>query len=219
MHILLVEDHKDVARPVIMMLEHDRHQVRWASTARAALDLMAEAEPDLLILDIMLPDGENAGLQLAKQLREAGFERPILFLTARDAIEDRIEGLDLGGDDYLTKPFDVQELLARVRALLRRDGSNRSRVFLREPLKVDLKLRRVWWDGQEKQLSEKEFALLEVLVLDSEKVFFSEALADRLFPDAETPLQSLRMYVMRLRDKLGPQVIVTVSGGYRLGLS
>lgn len=219
MHILLVEDHKDVARPVIMMLEHDRHQVRWASTARAALDLMAEAEPDLLILDIMLPDGENAGLQLAKQVREAGFERPILFLTARDAIEDRIEGLDLGGDDYLTKPFDIQELLARVRALLRRDGSNRSRVFLREPLKVDLKLRRVWWDGQEKQLSEKEFALLEVLVLDSEKVFFSEVLADRLFPDAETPLQSLRMYVMRLRDKLGPQVIVTVSGGYRFGLS
>lgn len=219
MHILLVEDHKDVARPVIMMLEHDRHQVRWASTARAALDLMAEAEPDLLILDIMLPDGENSGLQLAKQVREAGFERPILFLTARDAIEDRIEGLDLGGDDYLTKPFDIQELLARVRALLRRDGSNRSRVFLREPLKVDLKLRRVWWDGQEKQLSEKEFALLEVLVLDSEKVFFSEALADRLFPDAETPLQSLRMYVMRLRDKLGPQVIVTVSGGYRFGLS
>lgn len=219
MRIVLVEDEEDLAAALQALLVQERYQVDWARNLQEAYDKLVDAEPDLLVLDIMLPEGEDAGFQLAQELRQMGNQRPILFLTARDTLEDRVQGLDLGGDDYLTKPFDVPELLARIRALLRRDGQTKQSVLERDPLRIDFANRRVYWHHQEVILSEKEFALLEMLALSPDRVFTVLELLDRVFPDASSGHHALRMYVSRIREKLAPEVIVTVPGGYRLGLS
>ena len=219
MRILVVEDHKDVARPVLAMLERERYQVAWAASLAQAEAHFVEGEPDLLVLDVMLPEGDDAGFRFAQQVRAAGYARPILFLTARDAVDDRIAGLDLGGDDYLTKPFDIHELMARVRALLRREGQARSALLERGPLRVDLAQRRVYWQDQEVALSDREFALLELLALYPDKVYRLEELVERLFPRAEAGAHTVRMYVMRVRSKLAAEAVRTVSGGYQLGFS
>ncbi len=219
MRILLVEDEEDLATALRALLVQERYLVDWARNLREAYDKLADVEPDLLVLDIMLPEGEDAGFQLAQELRQMGYQRPILFLTARDTLEERVQGLDLGGDDYLTKPFDVPEFMARVRALLRREGQTKQSVLKRGPLHIDFANRRVFWHNQEVVLSEKEFALLEILALSPDRVFTVVELLDRVFPDASSGHHALRMYVSRVRDKLAPEVIVTVPGGYRLGLS
>lgn len=219
MRILLVEDHKDVARPVLAMLQQDRYEVVWVKNAEQAYAQLAEVEPDLLVLDVMLPEGEDAGFELAHRLRETGYIKPILFLTARDAVDDRVAGLDLGGDDYLTKPFDIQEFMARVRALLRREGQTKNSFLERGLLRVNFALRRVYWDRREVVLTEKEFALLELLALHPQRVYRLEELVERLFPHAEAGAHTVRMYVMRLRDKLSVEAVQTVPGGYCLGLS
>lgn len=218
MRVLLVEDHQDLARPLLRVLAQDRYDAVWAKNLREAYAHLAEAEPDLLVLDVMLPEGEDAGFELADELRTAGYSKSILFLTARDAVEDRIRGLDLGGDDYLSKPFDISEFMARVRALLRREGPTKNAMFERGALQVNLALRQVFWSEQEVALTNKEFALLELLVLQPERVYYLEELVERLFPQADSGFITVRMYVMRLRDKLSPQTIQTVPGGYRFGL-
>ncbi|RIH84603.1 Transcriptional regulatory protein CusR [Meiothermus luteus] len=219
MRILLVEDELDLGQALTALLRQERYEVGWATCLEEAYRLLAEAEPDLLVLDVMLPEGENAGFELARKLRESGFLNPILFLTARDALDDRVEGLDLGGDDYLTKPFDIPEFLARVRALLRRESQVKRGKFERGPLRVDFISRRVYWNGQEVALSKQEFALLEAFALHPEKVFTLEELLLRFFPEAASGVYAVRMGVARLRSKLGPDIVVTVPGGYRLGVS
>lgn len=217
MRILLVEDNKDVARAIVAMLERERYEPIWATNLEEAYRCLSEAEPDLLILDVMLPESENAGFELTKHMRNMGYRKPILFLTARDAVEDRIEGLNLGGDDYLTKPFDMGELIARVRALIRRDSQTRSNKFVRGPLSVDLGLRRVFLEDKEVVLTEKEFSLLEIFVLQPDRVFRIEELVVRVFPSAQSGTHTVRMYIMRLREKLSTEAFQTVPGGYRLG--
>jgi DNA-binding response OmpR family regulator len=129
--ILLVEDEHDIAEPLADMLRSQRYDVTWAPNAVCARRSMAEREFDMAVLDVMLPEGEDAGFRLAEWLRDAEFLGGILFLTARDSVADRISGLDLGGDDYLVKPFSFQELLARIRALSRRTAQTRSAVLRR----------------------------------------------------------------------------------------
>ncbi|WP_018467577.1 response regulator transcription factor [Calidithermus timidus] len=219
MRILLVEDEPDLGQALAALLRQERYEVSWATCLEEAYRLLAEAEPDLLVLDVMLPDGENAGFELARKLRDSGFLNPILFLTARDSLEDRVEGLDLGGDDYLTKPFDIPEFKARVRALLRRESQVKRGGFERGPLRVDFVNRRVYWEGQEINLSKQEFALLEAFALYPEKVFTLEELLIKFFPEATSGVYAVRMGVARLRNKLGPEVVATVPGGYRLGVS
>lgn len=219
MRVLLVEDEQDLARALLALLAHERYQAEWAASVEQAYAKLAEAEPDLLVLDVMLPEGEDAGFKLAQDLRHSGYPKPILFLTARDTLEDRVHGLDLGGDDYLTKPFEVPEFMARVRALLRREGQTKQSALERGPLRLDFAARRVIWGGQEAVLTEKEFALLEVLAHSPERVFTVNELLDRVFPEASSGHHALRMYVSRVREKLAPEAIVTVPGGYRLGLS
>lgn len=218
MRILLVEDEPGLAAPLLALLRRERYEAEWADCLAQAHRLLGESEPDLIALDVMLPEGEDAGFRLARELREAGFAGAILFLTARDTVEDRVEGLDLGGDDYLVKPFSLQEFLARVRALLRRGGEQRQNRLERGPLLIDFKRRSVVWEEQPVQLSEKEFALLERLALHPERVFGIDELLDKLFPDTDSGHRILRVYVHRLREKLGPQVIATQSGGYILGV-
>jgi len=219
MRILLVEDEEGLRKPLAALLRHQGYEVREAATLAEAWDAFVEAEPDLVSLDVMLPEGEDAGFRFARELRDAGFLGPILFVTARDAVEDRVQGLDLGGDDYLTKPFDLEEYAARVRALLRRGSPVKKSRVERGPLSVDLAARRVFWQGREVPLTSKEFALLELFVLHPERVFSAEELLDRLFPGTDSGPRIVRVYVHRLRQKLGPEVVATAPGGYRLGVS
>ncbi len=130
-----------------------------------------------------------------------------------------MRGLDLGGDDYLVKPFELEEYAARVRALLRRGSPVKKSRFERGPLAVDLAARRVFWRGREVALTGREFALLELLILNPERVFTAEELLERLFPGTESGLKIVRVYIHRLRQKLGPEVVATVPGGYRLGVA
>ena len=218
MRILLVEDEDGLARPLEALLRHERYEVHWAASLTEARSAFLEGEPDLIALDIMLPEGDSAGLSLAKEVRSSGYTGSILFLTARDAIEDRVAGLDIGGDDYMVKPFSLQEFLARVRALLRRGSSTRHTVLERGSLRLDFTQRAVYWNNRPISLSEKEFALLERLALSPDRVFGIEELLEKLFPEADSGHRILRVYVHRLREKLGPGVVITTPGGYTLGV-
>lgn len=144
MRILVVEDEPDIAEPVTLFLSRQGYEVVWACDLEAAWEEFLAAEPALLILDVMLPEGEDAGFLFAEQIREGGYAGPILFLTARDSLEDRVTGLNLGGDDYLVKPFAFEELLARVRALLRREAQYKGGGWQRGDLRVDFLARKVY---------------------------------------------------------------------------
>ncbi len=219
MNILLLEDERDIAEPVSQLLRAQRYEVTWVAALEDAYDALGERDFDLAILDVMLPEGEDAGFELAEGLRNVGFGGSILFLTARDSVEDRIRGLDLGGDDYLIKPFSLKELLARVRALLRRESQTRTATFQRGPLELDFARRRVLWRAEEVKLSEREFAMLELFALYPDKVFSVDDLLERFFPDAASGHRVVRVYVKQLRQKLAEVVLDTVPGGYTLGLS
>ncbi len=219
MNILVVEDERDIAEPVVQLLRAQRYDVAWAASLEGAFEAFAARDFDLAVLDVMLPEGEDAGFDLAEGLRDAGFGGSILFLTARDSVEDRIRGLDLGGDDYLIKPFSLKELLARVRALLRRESPTKSATFRRGDLEVDFGKRQVSWRAREVRLSEREFTMLELFALHPPKVFSVDDLLDRFFPDAASGHRVVRVYVKQLRHKLRDDVITTVPGGYTLGLN
>lgn len=216
MRVLVVEDEPGILEPVLAILRWERYQAVGARSLLEARAQLAEGEPDVLVLDVMLPEGEDAGFRFARELREVGFAGGILFLTARDAVEDRVEGLDLGGDDYLVKPFYPEELLARVRALSRKGAGFKGRQLVRGPLVVDLAARRVYLEGREVTLSPKAFALLELLARHPEKTFLREELLEHLFPGAGSDAV-LRVYVQKLRQRLAPWVVERAPGGYRLG--
>ncbi len=218
MRVLLVEDEDGLRKPLAAMLRHQGYEVQEAASLDEAWDAFVEAEPDLVSLDVMLPEGEEAGFRFAEELRAAGYQGPILFVTARDAVDDRVRGLDLGGDDYLVKPFELEEYAARIRALLRRGAQVKKSLIDRGPLVVDLAARKVFWQGREVAITGREFALLELFALNPDRVFTPEELLERLFPGSESGLRIVRVYVHRLRQKLGPAVIATVPGGYRLGV-
>ncbi|KHG64847.1 regulator [Thermus sp. 2.9] len=216
MQVFLLEDEPRLGRAVAGALAAQGYGVRWAQGLEAAREAFLEGEPDLMILDVRLPEDPDGGFRFAQEVREAGYQGPILFLTARDALEDRVLGLDLGGDDYLVKPFHLEELLARVRALLRRASAvKESRVRL-GALEVDLAARAVYVGGKRVDLSLREFALLELFVLHPERVFSPEEVAEKVFGDGER-VGAVKVYVHYLRQKLHPQVVRTVPGGYRLG--
>ncbi len=217
MNILFLEDERDLAEPVTQLLQAQRYHITWVACLDDAYEALTEREYDLAILDVMLPEGEDAGFELAQGIRESGFAGAILFLTARDSVEDRIRGLDIGGDDYLIKPFSLKELLARVRALLRRDSQTRSAKFLRGALEVDFARRKVLWMQEEAKLSEREFAMLELFALYPDKVFSVEDLLERYFPDANSGTQVVRVYINQIRQKIADSAIETVPGGYVLG--
>lgn len=231
MRILIVEDEAGLAQPLLALLRQERYEAVWASSLEEAYTHLETLEPDLIVLDIMFPETPpqqakpsppdrwvDAGFEFAQAVRAAGYSGSILFLSARDAVEDRVRGLDLGGDDYLLKPFSLSEFLARVRALLRRSASHKQSRLERGPLRVDFATRQAFWQHQRLELSEKEFALLELLAMHPGRVFTVEELLERFFPQAESGHRILRVYVYRLREKIAPEVILTTPGGYRLGL-
>ena len=219
MHLLVVEDDPKIAAFLVKGLTESGYHVDTASDGEAGL-LRAELNPyDLLILDLRLPKLD--GIEVARRLRAARKATPILMLTARDSEQDKIAGLDVGADDYLTKPFSFGELLARVRALLRRDTLTRASLMRVGDLELDTAARSVRRAGRPLDLSAREYALLEYLVHHAGQVVTRELLAENVWSDAEVESNVIDVYIRYLRQKVdapfGTPLIQTVRGlGYSL---
>jgi len=218
-HILVVEDDPRIASFVKQGLEESGYTVAVAHDGEDGFLDARLNNYDLVVLDVMLPTLD--GLEVARRLRAAGKATPILMLTARDTERDKIAGLDVGADDYLTKPFSFGEFLARVRALLRRDSLLRSSVMRVGDLELDTAARRVSRAGRDIALSAREYALLEYLIHHAGRVVTREQLAEHVWSDAEVESNVIDVYVRYVRQKVdapfdGP-LIHTVRGvGYTL---
>jgi DNA-binding response OmpR family regulator len=184
-------------------LQEQAYTVRLVETCAAARDALADEPFDAIVLDLGLPDGD--GLDLLKQWRAAGFNEPVLILSARDAVGDRIHGLNIGADDYLPKPFSIDEVVARLRSLLRRHASApRSTVLEHRGVLLDLLARTATLQGQPIELTSREFALLELFLQNPRRVLTRTFIAEKIWNasyDMETNL--IDVYVRRLRQKLG----------------
>ena len=220
MRLLLVEDDPRLARLIREGLTEDGLIVEHAANASLGANIAALETFDLLILDVMLPEGNDAGFALARQLRARGDTTPILFLTARADTDSKVTGLETGGDDYLSKPFDFRELHARVRALVRRaKGGASNLVRLPLGLTLDLGAREVTRDGAPVALTPREYALVECFGINAGRAYSRSALIERVWPeDTGVELKAVDVYVSTVRRKLGEGIIETVRGiGYRLG--
>lgn len=203
MRILVVEDEAKVARALREGLEREKYEVVVAPTGEEGFFLVNAEEFDLVILDLMLPGRD--GLQVLSTLRKRGLETPVLILTARDAIEDRVQGLDRGADDYLVKPFAFPELLARVRARLRRGRTEQPPRLKLADLEMELVTRKARRGGHELQLTGREFELLEYLLRHKEQVVSREMLAREVWKETArgTPLDNVMdVHINRLRHKV-----------------
>lgn len=216
MRFLIVEDETEIRRPLVASLREAGYAVDEAGSANEAHELAIQFPFDALMVDVGLTEGPLAGFELVRRLRAEGIPSPVLFLTARDAVEDRITGLDAGGDDYLVKPFHLGEVQARLRALVRRGRAEVQSTRTWRNLKLDWTARVVSKDGQRVALTAKEFSLLEVLASHPGRVYTREELIDRVWDgrfDAESNV--VDTYVRNLRRKLGDDVIQTMRGvGY-----
>ena len=215
--IYLVEDEANIAEPVVASLQRQGYEAAWFQSAKAAVGSLIEKPAELLIVDVNLLDGEDAGFMLVQEAREMGLGMPILMLTARDAVDDRVQGLDVGADDYLAKPFALSELLARVRALLRRVSQVKQNQVKRGGFDLDLVSHEVRWQGRAVRLTPREYRLLEVLARNPERVFSADELLDRVWGETRNS-NVVRTYVHYLRSKIHADVVEKVSGGYRLGV-
>ncbi|MBX6342709.1 MAG: response regulator transcription factor [Thermomicrobiaceae bacterium] len=211
--VLLVEDDRAIARLLQLELEHRRAVVRCAYDGPAALEAFEEFEPDAVVLDIMLPglDGER----VLQEIRRAGDRTPVIMLTARDAPRDKVRNLDSGADDYVTKPFDIQELLARLRAVLRRvEGDD---VITVGDLEINASTREVRRAGRAIELTAREFDLLELLARNARRVLPRELILDRVWRHApQADPNVVDVYIGYLRRKIDgpgqPALIQTVRG-------
>jgi DNA-binding response OmpR family regulator len=220
--VLVVEDDPGILLGLVRNLEFEGYEVASARTGEAGLRLALERLPDLLILDINLPD--LSGFEICKLVRREGLTVPILFLSARGAERDKVDGLKLGGDDYITKPFGIQELLARVQAALRRarrrDGTDVPFSF--GPYRVDFVQRRLFCHDREVEITDREFALLAYLIGNAERALDREKILREVWGYGyEGTARTIDNFITRLRKKLEvdptqPRIIVTVRGhGYR----
>ncbi|MDQ7745112.1 response regulator transcription factor [Hydrogenophaga pseudoflava] len=220
MRLLLVEDDVMVASGIKLGLSNAGYTVDWVGSAERAEQALDKDSFDLAIVDIGLP-GIN-GLELTQRLRARGLAIPVLILTARDALHDRVQGLDLGADDYMLKPFELPELLARLRALLRRSQAATTAVLSLGPLEMDTAQRRVCLAGQAMELGPREWTVLEYLLLQAPKPAAKDKLLAALTGwDKEITPNAIEVYVSRLRAKLEPAGVAlrSIRGfGYRLEL-
>jgi DNA-binding response OmpR family regulator len=220
MKILIVEDEQRVGRFVEKALAEQNYAARLVGSCSAARDAAVEAPFDIVVLDLGLPDGD--GMELLRDWRKRGYDIPVLILSARDAVEDRIQGLNLGADDYLPKPFSIDELVARVRSLLRRQSANKTTVLARGPIRLDLVSHSATSDGRKVDLTRREIALLELFLQNPNRLLTRTFIAERVW-EASYDLQTnlIDVYIRRLRRKLettpGHPLITTVRGsGYQL---
>lgn len=220
MRLLVIEDERKIARVITESLKREKYAVDAAYDGEEGFNL-ADSQPyDLLIVDRMLPGLE--GTEIVKKLRENGKNMPILFLTALSTTEDKTLGLDVGADDYLTKPFAIDELLARVRALLRRPPIQQPDILKIDDLKIDKQQQTVTRAGKTIDLTSKEYALLEYLMLHPNQILSKEILIDHVWDfDADILPNNVEAYIKNLRQKIDKpfkkQLIKTVRGfGYRI---
>lgn len=220
MRILIVEDDTDLGEFIGKGLREERYAVDLAVDGEEGLQLAGENPYQLIILDIMLPKLD--GLTVCRRLRANGNTTPILLLTARDSIQDRVSGLDTGADDYLTKPFAFVELLARVRALMRRGGPQHLTRLKAADLELDPASRRAWRAGREVTLTNKEYALLEFFLRNKNRVLTRTAIIQHVWDLSYDPMTNIvDAHVRALRAKMdrdfSPPLITTVRGaGYML---
>jgi two-component system, OmpR family, response regulator QseB len=214
MRLLLVEDDSMIGQSVRQGLRQDGYTVDWVQDGRAAEHALASEAYAMLLLDLGLP--RKSGLEVLRGLRRQGKNLPVLIMTARDAIENRIEGLDAGADDYVVKPFDLDELAARVRALLRRQSGRSEPSIVIGDLTLEPASRRVMVAGVEVSLSSKEYALLHALVERPGAVLSRGQIEERLYGwGEEVESNSVEVHIHNLRKKLGSDCIRNVRGvGY-----
>jgi len=219
--ILVVDDERAVRESLRRALELEGYEIELAADGREALErLEAESQPDVLVLDVLMPGVD--GLEVCRRLRRAGSRLPVLMLTARDAVENRVAGLDAGADDYVTKPFALEELLARIRALLRRTTDGADEVLRFADLELDPRTREVRRSGELIELTRTEFSLLELFLRNPRQVLTRSIIFERVWGyDFGYGSNSLDVYIGYLRRKTEagarPRLIHTVRGvGYAL---
>ncbi len=218
MRILVVEDEKKVAAFIKRGLEEELFQVDIAGNGKEGLEMTLADEYDLIISDIMMP--HMNGIQMVKELRNQNIETPILLLTIKDSTKDKVDGLDSGADDYLTKPFAFEELVARVRALLRRKETQKSNVLSIVDLKMDLVTHKVTRDDKEIILTPREYSILEYLIRNKNKIVSRTKLIEHVYDfHFDSGTNVIDVYINKLRSKIDQefdkQLINTVRGvGY-----
>lgn len=222
MRILVAEDERDLNEILCKKLRSEDYCVDGCFDGEEALDYLASVDYDAVILDIMMP--KRSGLEVVEQLRRQGNQTPVLFLTARDSIDDRVTGLDAGADDYLVKPFAFDELLARLRVMTRKRGGERSNLFTIDDLTLDIRSKRVERGGVELKLSAKEYALLEYLIRNKGAVLSRIQIEENIWGfDYEGSSNIVDVYIRYLRRKIDKdhpvKLIHTIRGsGYVLKL-
>ncbi len=220
LRVLVVDDEENIADLVSIALRYEGFEVRTAGTGKGALEEFDSFRPHIIVLDVMLPDLD--GFDVARRLAARRQEVPILFLTARDTTEDKIRGLTLGGDDYVTKPFSVEELVARIRTILRRAGAAKNEGRLRlEDLELDEDTREVFRGEDAIELTDTEFRLLRYLMLNPRRVLSRSQILDQVWEyDFRGDARVLETYISYLRKKVDnghAPLIHTVRGvGYSL---
>lgn len=220
MKVLIVEDEARLGAFLRQGLSEQSHTVTWVQSCREADNAIVETKYDLVVLDLTLPDGD--GLHLIREWRASGLNEPVLILSARDSLEDRIKGLDVGADDYLPKPFSLEELLAKMRALFRRQSVLKQTVLERGGLRLDLLGHTVHANEKPVDLTGREYALLEIFMQNAGRVLTRSLISEKIWSshyDVDTNL--LDVYMSRLRAKLetalGRPVFKTVRGiGYQI---
>lgn len=216
MKILIVEDDALLLQGLILAMQSEGYACDGVSTSREAMLSLASGHYSLIVLDLGLPDED--GLHLLQRLRREKVSLPVLILTARDTVEDRICGLDAGADDYLIKPFALEELNARIRALLRRQHNQGDSEITVDDLRLNVNTRQVWLAGHSMDLTPKEYALLSRLMLKAGSPVHREILYNDIYNwDNEPATNTLEVHIHNLRDKIGKDRIRTVRGfGYQL---
>lgn len=216
MRLLLIEDDPMIGKSIREGLRREGYGVDWVRDGWAGERALSEEAYDLVMLDLGLP--RKDGLDVLRETRRAGKAIPILVITARDGVDDRVKGLDAGADDYLVKPFSMPELSARVRALIRRSSGRTETVVRCGELELDPLTHEVRWRGERVALSQREFALLERLMRRAGAVVSKSALEQSVYAwGEEVESNAIEVHVSNLRKKLDPAVIQTVRGaGYRV---
>jgi len=212
--VLVVDDEPSIVDAVGTALRYEGFDVREARTGRAALAAAQESPPDLVVLDVMLPDLD--GIEVTRRLRADGIRVPVLFLTARDSVEDKVAGLTVGGDDYVTKPFSLAEIVARARAILRRtqgeaDGDGRLRFA---DLEMDEDTHEVWRANTPVRLTATEFSLLRFFLLNPRRVLSKSQIIDHVwhydFGGDANVVETYVSYLRKKLDRMGPPLIQTI---------
>ena len=220
MRILVVEDEKSLNEVIVKRLEDEHYGVDWCYNGKDALDNILLTEYDAIILDIMLP--ELNGYEVLKTIRSKNIDTPVLFLTAKDSIEDRVKGLDSGANDYLTKPFAFEELLARIRVMLRKDSNSSGNVFTVANLTVDTNSHSVFRDDIPIKLYKREFTILEYMIRNRGKILSKDKIEQHIWNyDYEGGSNVIEVYIRYLRKKIdadfSPKLIHNIYGvGYIL---